>query len=440
MELLNLQSHDPEEYEGKLVICNGCEYVIGTHLGAGAERTVHKLVNRRSQLCLHAIKFWHDQEAAGSFVQWHQKQISLMRRDPKLREVIPVSLYFQGHGGFFELQRFVGPQEEAPNPVINYILEGDRLRASGEYAKAIPLYQYAVGAKPFHTLALHNLAVCHAGLNNYQEALGIEERVVQIEPNDILYRNGHITFAANSGAVRLSLHLFEHVKSLFPYVPDLDDLGITIYLACGEPQRAERLLAQGALSDGEIKELQEPVKRALAAKATAVSMMKQAKGLILSEQFDDLNARRLLEEAYRLYDKDPFLALNLGLSLQRAGDVQSSIDFLLSAVNTLPQTYIKYCYANAAYGLIKAARYDAAMTTLEATMSILLMLHGGEEPRDLAELPGVTIWVDEESAIEERIQTAATLIAEAITRCQRKESVTEPVRRLAALYRTAAGN
>lgn len=57
MELLDLQSHDAEEYEGKVVVCNSCEYVVGSNLGGGAERTVHKLINRRSLLCLHVIKF-----------------------------------------------------------------------------------------------------------------------------------------------------------------------------------------------------------------------------------------------------------------------------------------------------------------------------------------------------------------------------------------------
>ena len=56
MEYLDLNCHDPEEYEGKVVVLNGCEYTVGEHLGTGAASIVHKLINRKSTLCLHVLK------------------------------------------------------------------------------------------------------------------------------------------------------------------------------------------------------------------------------------------------------------------------------------------------------------------------------------------------------------------------------------------------
>jgi hypothetical protein len=46
MEILDLNAHDPEEYEGKVVTRKGCEYVVREYLGSGAERITHKLINR----------------------------------------------------------------------------------------------------------------------------------------------------------------------------------------------------------------------------------------------------------------------------------------------------------------------------------------------------------------------------------------------------------
>jgi len=58
MEPIDLTRHDPEEWEGKTLVLNGCEYLIGQYLGAGADRIVHLLTNRRSGLTLHVLKVW----------------------------------------------------------------------------------------------------------------------------------------------------------------------------------------------------------------------------------------------------------------------------------------------------------------------------------------------------------------------------------------------
>lgn len=256
MELLDLNSHAPEEYEGKIVGCNGCPYVIGSNLGLGAERTAHKLINVQSMLCLHVIKLWHDNEESEYAVKTHARAISVLRRDSELREVIPVSLYFRGHGGFFELQRFINESGET-DAVSNYVREADHFMNNADYARAIPVYQRAVDSFPSHTIILHKLAACQAGLHDYREAYRTEGRVVETEPNYIPYRGAQITFAVKSGDLQQGMNLFAEMKSLFPYVPDYDELGMSLYLACGKPQEAEQLSAAGRLSDSEMKKVQE---------------------------------------------------------------------------------------------------------------------------------------------------------------------------------------
>ena len=267
LELLDLNSHEPEEYEGKIVGCNGRAYVIGPSVGAGAERAAHKLINVQSLLCLHVIKLWHDQEGSELVVRTHERAISVLRRDPELREAIPVSLYFQGHGGFFELQSFVGTDEEQTDAFSSYVREADRFMKSADYAKAIPLYERAISSEPSNTIALHQLAACQAELQDYREACNTEGRVVEIEPNYILYRGAQIYFAFRSGDLEQAMKLFAELKSLFPSVPDYDEWGVNIYRACGRPREAEQLLNAGRPSPSEMKKVQEARNVLRAAKA-----------------------------------------------------------------------------------------------------------------------------------------------------------------------------
>ena len=59
-QYLNLEEDDPEEYEGRLVRLDGVDYKIGPWIGEGAECIVHSLVNQRSQLALHLVRFIKD--------------------------------------------------------------------------------------------------------------------------------------------------------------------------------------------------------------------------------------------------------------------------------------------------------------------------------------------------------------------------------------------
>ena len=73
MELLDLTNHDPEEYEGKIVIWRQCEYIVGPYIGSGAERITHKTDQLRLATMfacaedLASTRAWlHAQRVAGS--------------------------------------------------------------------------------------------------------------------------------------------------------------------------------------------------------------------------------------------------------------------------------------------------------------------------------------------------------------------------------------
>ena len=62
MELLNLELHDPEEYEGKTIYINDTPYIIGGFLGSGKDKITHYLINKRSNISTHVISILRESD------------------------------------------------------------------------------------------------------------------------------------------------------------------------------------------------------------------------------------------------------------------------------------------------------------------------------------------------------------------------------------------
>lgn len=436
MEPLDLKRHDAEDYLGKLVLVNGAEYVIGERLGAGVEKTAHKLFNRRSAICMHVIKLWHFQEEADFFrPRGRADVIAAMRRDPLLGAAIPVSLFIQGHNGYFELQDAGGYEHARETPAIKELMEkAGSLMNNGDFAAARSVYAQVLNADATHSVALHNLATAHSRLGDYDQASQIEALAVDIEPNSMVYRIGQIKIHGSAGLLRIASAEFEFLKSQYPYFHDADDYAIQVYLMRGSPEKAGQLLSQRTLSDQRIAEVQQEIAAAVTAKARALPILGQAMALLMSGDPADPNILRLLKEAYKTYDKDPLTAINLGLALGRAGDFKGSSQMLSSVLEIVRMDLYKLCSANLAFNLIRVSGFEGAMTLLDVTMQVLTMGRKGSiRPEDL---PGVAIWVEESKTTEEHIETAFQLLNLAIRQCPAK--ATESVRRLFQLYREAA--
>lgn len=440
MEPLNLKVHEPNDCEGKYMSINGAEYVIGPTVGRGAEKIAYKLFNRRSALCVHVIKFWRDELMARfAFGKGDLANvIARMRRDPELRAAIPISLYLEGHGGFFELQDFVNGYEYAKEtPATKELMrKAMTMLENRDYETAKSLYAQILSENRSHTVALHNLAAAHANLGDYNQASQIERVAVSIEPNSILYQIAQIQYAGSGGNLRLALSLFGFLKSSFPYIHDEDDYAIRVYLMCGSPAEARQVWAEGMLSDQRLAELNKEILDAESAKARARPMINAALNLLESGDATDPNILQLLQEARATYDKDPYVGINLGLALARAGNFKDSIPPMLSAMSIVPEDMVKYCYANAAFNMIRMSEFGHGLMLLNATMDMMTLV--GQGVIDLNDLPGVAVWISEETVREERIQSAARLVDYAIQNCPAKEAITDNVRKLAALYRSAA--
>ena len=220
MEYLDLTNHDPESYEGKLIIVNGCEYEVGEHLGTGAERIVHRLINRKSKLCLHVLKIQRYPRPAG----WQSSEVraklaAIRSEEFDFAKIIPISIEIQLPGGTGELQVAALPYENLESPTAVLMEEGDKIREhptleetyriklydrdstvhikryfcqngmlpkirhSGEFQQAISIYNRVLEINPYHTAALMNLAAAQKETQDLMGAWESTNKAIEIEPN-----------------------------------------------------------------------------------------------------------------------------------------------------------------------------------------------------------------------------------------------------------------
>ncbi len=62
MELLDLNKHSPEEFEGKFIFIDNVAYRIGKFFNEGGQKILHYLINEQTNTCHFLICFWIDQK------------------------------------------------------------------------------------------------------------------------------------------------------------------------------------------------------------------------------------------------------------------------------------------------------------------------------------------------------------------------------------------
>lgn len=69
MELLDLNKHSPEEFEGKYILIEKTVYRIGGICGEGGQKILHYLINDKTKTCHFLICFWINQNEPYSYKQ-----------------------------------------------------------------------------------------------------------------------------------------------------------------------------------------------------------------------------------------------------------------------------------------------------------------------------------------------------------------------------------
>lgn len=436
MERLSLHVHDPEEYEGKLLVHQGCEYVVGPHLGTGAERVTHKLINRASGLCLHVLKVWRRAELGYTPSDIRAKLAAGSDSEFNFAQIVPVSIEIDLPGGKAELQIYVGGAPDAPVAGDAQTDQGDQLLKASKFSAACEAYKRALEENPRHTHALLNLASAHAQMKQPGEAYVLAVRARGIEPNYPLYHRACIEYAAAQSLAYTAIEEFRFSKECFPNFFDFDDVGAQLYLTCGFPQEALGCAENCILGKDQKAQLISKCHQAISAKANAKPLIQKAESSLQTSEPAAIAG--ILERAYAIDPNDPVLAINYGFTLARAGRSWDAMPLLMRGIFHGPPIWTKTCYANAAFCAIDSGKLDQAMLLLEITMSQFDMELRGAELKNLAaDLPGRGIWIHGGSIQEERLDSASLLVQKAAQQYGKQAPIATDAARLIKLYAKA---
>jgi hypothetical protein len=242
---------------------------------------------------------------------------------------------------------------------------------------------------------------------------------------------------ASQGLGRLALAEFHSAQECFPNVFDFNDIGAQLLLVCGYPESALACAEACLLDSDDKRTLIEETRAAVEAKSEARASVDEARSLMMKHA-EPHRVRALLEKARNIDQNDPLLAINLALTSARAGKSGDAIPLLLYAATHGPPEWTKVCCANAAFAAMDQGELQAAMVLLDATMvQFDEELRRRELQNLVADLPGRGIWVDDQSIVEEPLDSAAQLVIRSVNEFEMHSTMPASASRLAKLYAEA---
>jgi tetratricopeptide (TPR) repeat protein len=326
------------------------------------------------------------------------------------------TMIVHGNGGIFQVERSLGvpiavtpagrEEPQALFPQADLLKEADELMRAEKHAEASVALERILDLNPSHTHALHNLAAIAHGDGQHARAYELERRAVEIEPNFPTYSSALVAHADRVHAVARMLSTIENLRK-FPAVHRFDDVGVSINLQMGRLDEAMRWRDR---TKGSLRErLESEVSAAMVASARAASLIAEA--ATADRAGEAGKAATLLGQACEIHPLDAVLRANRGLALRRAGDLESAIGWLESTrspfIPAIAASLQTLCLANAAFAAIDAGRLERAAELLDE-LSSDLDTYGGLAAADY---PGVGLWVEETTIVEEPLHSAVDILA-----------------------------
>ena len=180
-EILNTSLHSQEEYEGKSVIFNNTEYIIGEFVSQGASKIVHKLINKKSNICSHVIKIHRD-----------ISDKSLLDRElighaiAQKARIASMKIFLADNGDrTYHIQELITFARECDSVLLK---KGKDAFEGRNYEKARSFFQKLLNSEnPYNTEALLGIFLCSAIQNENEEDRYILDKIIEIEPNSSYY-------------------------------------------------------------------------------------------------------------------------------------------------------------------------------------------------------------------------------------------------------------
>ncbi|TAK28713.1 MAG: hypothetical protein EPO40_12875 [Myxococcaceae bacterium] len=406
---LDLATHRGIAVIGRTLTLQGATYRVETLPAAASGPTTFLLVNERTAIGLHRVRFFPDDEAgAPEAGAWSV--------------AVP--------GGRAVLTLHQSPFE-ADAPWTDLISQAARARGDGDLARGEALIRRVIAMHPTHVLALNHLAGTLVMQARDAEALPIAMEVVEFEPN-------HPGFAIN--LVRLlagtspdaALKLYRSSCSWFPPDEASDELGVRLMLQLGEVHDALAILE--ARPSPSLTALQQAALAMRAAHERAAPLIEEACRRLEGKVTDGV--LDLFQRALQANPQNPYTLVNVGLALARAGRHAEAAHALLQAMSRVSTPLRRLCIVNAAFALADDGNAKDAAALLD---------HGFDnfnEPTNspgvlLADLPSRAIYVFPPDG------SAEALPGDALERLERiadalQSTTPASVRTLMECYRRAA--
>lgn len=179
--ILNTSLHLPEEYEGKSIILNNTEYIIGEFMSQGASKNVHKLINKKSGICSHVIKI--NRDIYNKYLLYSELLGHAIARKIRLASM---QIFLADNGDkTYHIQELVTFNRECDSALLQ---KGKSAFESKNYKEACSLFQDLLKSEnPYNTEALLGIFLCSVIANESEEYRYILDKIIEIEPNSSYY-------------------------------------------------------------------------------------------------------------------------------------------------------------------------------------------------------------------------------------------------------------
>jgi Flp pilus assembly protein TadD len=362
MEYLDLNKHTPAEFPGKLILISAREYAVGQSVGRGTRArsfTLSNTVSGQTRLTLSVRDAGHppdkgdvtrrpiaEQAELFTYVSW------VIRLEGAENQRITIG----------ELAQTTPLDEDSP------LAYADRLLNGGETEAAIAAYDQFLATTPRSATAHHNKGAALSQLGLHGRAYSHLKLALHIEP---LCPQWYLSLFVGCQHCRLAheaLAVYLAMKALFPFECSRDETAILLGLDMGQPILAETLLETAPLlGPTQVSSLREAVGQHIVKKQRVETLLAVSKEEAMRRlrETGGVYAHEALREAYEIYDRDPLLATNYGLSLMRHGDTAKATEILLAQIYRRDSTLDQICLLHAAFCEASSSRFEDSLSNLE---------------------------------------------------------------------------
>jgi tetratricopeptide (TPR) repeat protein len=378
---LNLADIDPEDYPGCVVLWQGREFIVGRHIATGAERIVHRLIDAQTGEFGFVIKIQRAPDREAGLTQPSDGEFYLHHKHILVAAVLTLP------GGQADIQPRVDTPRHGQRQQLELFHRASELIEAGNEPEALTTLRALLLKFPNDLDAMYNTGALLARAGNAVEALELFKRIVSADPADILARLACLQCARQVSFLDTAEYILWEALSYFPAAETLRRFGIQMYLECGYPEQAVRLIAG---SYHLFEQFYGAIIEDFDRKKEVRTRLRSVVGDHVQNQTHIAEA--MLVQASEEYPRDPMIRINRAFALRRSGEYREAAELLLSQAGHVRFEAARVCILNAAYCKVAEGMQSEADRLFEYVMPLYIL---DQESDATPAPPGITNWLDE---------------------------------------------